>query len=255
MLAPVLKRYRCRHALAKLPRPVAAVAVHAVSLPRSKAIFVKNSKAACTSLSQQIYRWEHGQAFEGVNVHRDRSLIQGIWEFPKIVEAFLDPDFVKVSTVRDPVRRCVSGFTDFVLDRKNGNLKYHRLHWEKVGMFGAESKSKKFDLFLDYVEESIGLNPELTDEHFRQQFYNLRPDHIDYDHLLRVEHLSEDLEELGRSLDLSSAQKVPGKNRSNKSRHSFLPTPEQIDRIEEIYAIDFDWLENMGYRSRKGEQL
>ncbi|MCV2882983.1 sulfotransferase family protein [Actibacterium sp. XHP0104] len=242
VLAPVSRRYEHKKTLANLPSKLVPMAIHSLLFHQGRALFIKNSKAASTSLCHKIYEWEKGTEYTGSTVHRDKTLSQGLWSYPDIVRAISDPDCLKVTILRDPVRRCVSGFTDFALDKKNNNYERHAPFWDAMGMSAARDDAQRFDIYLDYVQACIDKDIERMDEHFRPQFYNLRPDLIDYGFVGQVEHLRRDIHALGVRLGLETGEAPPGAQRKNSSRSQYSPTDAQIERIKALYAKDYAWL-------------
>lgn len=242
LLAPFMKRYSHLKTLAELPPELVPMAVHSLLFADGKALFVKNSKAASTSLCHKIYAWEHGTAYTGRTVHRDQTLSQGLWAYPDIATALFDPECLKVTILRDPVKRCVSGFTDFVLDQKNSSFLKHKAHWDAMGMSDAADDSAKFDLYLDYIEACEKADVSRMDEHFRPQFYNLRPDMIDYGFIARVENLNEDIHALGVKLGLEAGEAPAAEARKNRSQSRFEPSEAQVARTKTLYAKDYAWM-------------
>ncbi|MEC8630437.1 MAG: sulfotransferase family 2 domain-containing protein [Pseudomonadota bacterium] len=257
LLAPFLRRYQCKRELDRLPDDLVHMAMHSVTFADGHAIYVKNSKAACTTITHQIYEWDHGRPYAGPAIHRDQSLSQGLWAYPDIVKCLGDPSCLKVTALRDPVARCVSGFTNFVLDQSNGNYGLHRPSLERMGLHKDLDDSVKFDLFLDYIAACIGADVKRMDEHFRPQFYNLRPDRIAYDVIGRVETLHDDLAAIATRLNLPPPPAPEKAARKNASQSRFIPTSVQVDRIKDLYAVDFAWLADLfpDAYSTKGEHV
>jgi hypothetical protein len=245
LLAPFLRRYRCRRDLDRLPDDMVPMAMLSVAFAGGRALYVKNAKAACTTITHQIYAWDHGRPYAGDNIHRDQSLSQGLWAYPDIVKCLGDPYCLKMTTLRDPVDRCVSGFTNFVLDQTNPNLVRHRPSLLRMGLQDGQSSHEKFDLFLDYVAACIDADVTRMDEHFAPQFQNLRPDRIAYDVIGRVETLHDDLAEVARRLNLPAPPSPDRGARKNASKARFAPTPAQIARIGDLYAVDYAWLSDL----------
>ncbi len=245
LLAPFLRRYRCKRELDRLPGDLVLMAMHSVTFADGRAIYIKNSKAACTTITHQIYEWDHGRPYAGTTIHRDLSLSQGLWAYPDIVKCLGDPSCLKVTALRDPVARCVSGFTNFVLDQSNRNYVRHRRSLERMGLHNDLDDSAKFDLFLDYIAACIGTDVKRMDEHFQPQFYSLRPDRIAYDVIGRVETLHDDLSVIAARLDLPPPPAPEKATRKNASHRRFAPSSAQIDRIKDLYAVDYAWLADL----------
>jgi hypothetical protein len=242
VLAPFLKRYRNKIALAELPAEIVPLASHSLLLSDGRGLFIKNSKAACTTICHKIYCWEHGRPYEGTTIHRDRTIAQGLWVYPRIVDALNNPDCLKFSLVRDPAARCVSGFTDFVLDQKNKHIVRHMHFLRALGLRQEMPDAEKFDIYLDYLDSCITADVERMDEHFRPQYFNLRPDLVDFGFIGRVENSAGDIAKLADLLgvkdECGSKQR---QTRRNRSEARFVPTVSQMNRMKALYAVDYEW--------------
>lgn len=249
LLAPFLKRYRNKMALSDLPTELLPLAIHSLLLSDGRSLFIKNSKAASTTVSHKIYRWERGCDYEGGRIHRDQNIAQGLWVYPQIVDAFNDPECLKFSFVRDPAARCVSGFTDFVLDQKNKNIVRHMDFLKAFGLRTEMPNGEKFDVYLNYIEGCIRADVERMDEHFRPQYFNLRPDFVDYSFIGRVENLAYDIAELANVLGVKDERSSTQRQvRANKSKARFVPTASQLERIKALYAADYEWFSSISLR-------
>ena len=259
LLAPFFPRYRCKRELERLPEDIISVAISAVHFANGRALYVKNYKAACTTFIHQIFEWDHGHPYAGTKIHHDRALSQRLWAYPDIANGLNDASCLKVTALRGPVARCISGFTNFVLDlsKLNPNVYRHRPFLEQMGLHNDLDDAAKFDLFLDYIAACMGADVKRMDEHFRPQFYNLRPDLIAYDVVGGVETLHDDLTAIAVRLALPPPPATQKAGRKNASHRRFTPTPAQIDRIKDLYAVDYVWLADLfpDAYSTKGEHV
>ena len=111
-LAPFSKRYACIASLQSLPSDHALIIGNCVTFNEGFVVFIKNHKAACTTISQLLYLHQNGIVCED-NVHKYyERLIQGLPNFPVIVEALMARNTFKCTFVRHPVSRAVSAFKD-----------------------------------------------------------------------------------------------------------------------------------------------
>ena len=116
-LAPLSKRYARIASLHALPPSVALIAGNCVAFDEGRVIFVKNHKAACSTIAQLIYLHQNGSVCEG-NIHKDyKGLIQGLPNFPAVAAALIARDTFKFTFVRHPVSRAVSAFKNIFLRR------------------------------------------------------------------------------------------------------------------------------------------
>lgn len=246
LLWPFSSRYRSRYNLLKLPEPLRLIAIEVLLTDDHKIALVKNSKAGCTTAAHILYQYSKGKSFRG-DVHRpDIDVIQGEQHFPVAVAALNKPETLNITTIRHPVDRAVSAFTDFFLMKKNLRTEQHIGAMRQFGFDEAQSEAKNFDVFLDYVDHCFSVNRSYTDRHFRPQVINLAFGHISYAKICRVEQFEADmldvLKQAGLSADQLSAYNLAARNSSRPKR--FVPTKEHVKRLTNLYADDF---ENLGY--------
>jgi len=241
LLAPFLPRYRAKLAMERLSAPVARIVPETMLSNDGRYLYVKNSKAACTSVGNRFYCWQTGDYPAG-NIHSQRDDVrQGIRYADAVVEALLSPDTFKFTFVRHPVARTVSAFTNFFVDKTNRARPKHARHISRFGLNDGKPVEENFEAFLDYVAHSMHVDPDLTDPHFRTQTRNIAYGHVDYDVIGRVETLEADLQRIGTHLEADCPASVTGaKPASNRSRSRFTPEPCHIARIEALYAQDFE---------------
>ena len=249
-LAPLSKRYARIASLQTLPPNVALIAGNCVAFDEGRVIFVKNHKAACSTIAQLIYLHQNGSVCEG-NIHKDyKGLIQGLPNFPAVAAALIARDTFKFTFVRHPVSRAVSAFKNIFLEKSNEAWTLHAKsiwHW---GFSDSASASANFDVFLDYVTESLHQNAQLTDPHFRRQVDNTGINALQFDFIGRVEEMGVGLDRLsgifGSNVEALRAQTAL---RANRSDVDFSPNTDQIGRLQEIYRSDF---EIFGYTNSVG---
>lgn len=245
ILAPFFSRYRNKKSLRSLDPKMQDLAKHAVLFPAGNTLYVKNSKAGCTSVSHNMYYWDHGAFYDG-NIHRCRDLAQGPAWFSKIAQALQNPDVFKFTFVRSPIRRCISGYSNFFLDKTNRSHTFHLPYLQKMGFEGLQSEVDKFDCFLDYVAQTLRLNVDRMDPHFRPQVHNLRPHLVPYNFIGQVENLSNDLEHVANLIGQNHTYQSR-KAQQNKSSQSYSPQPYQYQRIKDLYQDDYVWFDQLGF--------
>lgn len=248
ILAPFIKRYRYKKSLNVLSEQTRPLIPSSILFANGKALLIKNPKSATTSLAESIFWWETGRHFKGENIHGDRSLKQGIHNYPRLVEGMLDESCLKVTVVRDPLSRCVSGFKNFVLAQNNISAKRHIPFLKKLGLVESSDASKSYDIFLDYIQLCKELSVKRMDPHFRPQIYNLRPDLVKYGFIGRVEHLGADIKKLEMRLGLKSINQNLQQQeqiKANPSRVKFEPSQQQRIRTNDLFSEDYNWLKSL----------
>ena len=244
-LAPFSKRYACIASLQSLPSDHALIIGNCVTFNEGSVVFIKNHKAACTTISQLLYLHQNGIVCED-NVHKDyERLIQGLPNFPVIVEALMARNTFKFTFVRHPVSRAVSAFKDIFLERRNEAWTRHARYIERWSFSDSLEDSVNFDIFLEYVTESLHRDSNLTDPHFRRQVDNTGSNSIKFDFIGRVEDMDFSLGCLSSKLSFNiEALRMQTGKRANFSLIHFSPNIEQVLRLQEIYHLDF---ETFGY--------
>ena len=159
LLAPFSKRYSAQLAL-KYEATVIQMLVRDIIQTRdNRLVYIKNSKAGCSTVAGTLYYYDHGKPYRGENIHHEtKTLQQGIQYADRAVAAIKDPTKFKFSVVRNPQGRVVSAFKNFVLqaNHKRAQNLTHYLH--SLDYNDLLSDSQKFDVFLDFVTESFSLS-------------------------------------------------------------------------------------------------
>jgi hypothetical protein len=240
-LAPFFRKYRERSAYSKLPETLRIAYEDGLLTDDGKLFYVKNSKAGCTSIAQLLYHYSKGD-FCGENIHDARKTLRQYRDHWRDFEEALGGSAVAFTFVRHPESRLVSAFRNFFVDRKNRAHLLHLPAMESRGFNGNNSQSKNFGIFLDYVEESIAIDPLYTDRHWRSQHINIASNDIDYTVIGRLENFYCDLKKvfarIGQSAFLTEDRISARFNRSKD--HSSNLTASERSRIETIYARDYE---------------
>ena len=193
-----------------------------------------------------LHQYSKGTACT-VDVHRpDIGMLQGEPHLRQALEALQDPNTLNITTVRHPIARATSAFTDFFLDKKNLRMDPHIDAMRARGSDEGKTDAENFDVFLTYVEHCFSVNRDYTDRHFRPQVTNLAFSHVTYDKICRVETLNEDLTEVLRRVGQTEDQlKRFNLGARNSSKHDrYVPSAAQTDRLIGLYREDF---EKLGY--------
>ncbi|WP_421855113.1 sulfotransferase family 2 domain-containing protein [Oricola sp.] len=235
--APFSGRHRNRLAFFTVPYELIPVVRLSLLSSDGRYMYIRNSKAACSAVTQTIHHWETGE-FSAKNVHIQPVLRQGNEHLHSLAKALTDPNVYRFSFVRDPLARALSGFSNFFLDNRNKQRKHHIEPMTRMGFSPDKATERNFDVFLDYVERCIEEEPIFMDAHFRPQFYNLRPDLVKYDRIGKVHNLSGELRDLAEVLGLPEPAGID-KPQFNVSMKRYEATPEQVQRVRRIYAKDY----------------
>lgn len=239
LLAPISAKHRSREAFGRLPLELRAVLPHCVLAANDRAVFIKNPKAACTTVSQLIYQAEHGEMYDG-NIHQWHTENRKPYtQWAPALEALSSG--YSFSVVRHPEKRAVSGFFDFFVREKNPEAAKHRPFAEAFGLWAHDDNSARFDAYLDYLEASFDEGLLETDRHFRPQHVNLGAGHVELSFIARVETLSDDLSVIGEQcgLDLTQGAKRKDTRRNTSGSEGFEANTRQRARIEALFGEDY----------------
>lgn len=240
-LRPFVQRYQDLQDFHKIDKQLKAILPDVVQSDGGHLVFVKNSKAACTTVTNLIFEYSKGKPCPDAVHSHTNDFVHGYAHWRAHLKALFDGATVKASMVRHPEDRFLSAFRNFFVDGANKSIGLHLRHIKKFGFDSSQSISNNLDAFLSYVELSFSQDPLLTDKHFRLQVHNLAFGWIDYDMIGRVEHLSSDLAVLfGR---LGAENFIESKARL---QHFNASSPVKIElnnrqrlRIEALYAEDY----------------
>ena len=235
-------RHAARYDYAHLSPLARAVLAHTLSTPDGKLVFIKNSKAGCTTIAHLIYLHETGKVAPGIIHHESETLVQGRENWQRNLRALTSGKAVSFSFVRQPLARAVSGFTDFFVERRNPEAPPHVAAIESFGFSLRDDLGYRFDVFLDYVARSLALSPVETDRHWRPQVLNLgRPD-FRLRFVGKLENLRADLAKVSEmaGMDLPMPEGLAREKRNRSGDPGFRPNPEQVRRVEDIYAADYE---------------
>jgi hypothetical protein len=205
-------------------------------LPKFNVIYVKNPKAACSTILVWLDRMHTGDfEHEFTNVHKQHRLPE-VKEvgWPR-VSRMLSGSAYRFSFVRNPVRRFESVYWDKIV---------HSVRWRPqvqavLGLPEDPDSPLTFEQFLDAVEQQdpiSGMNP-----HWRPQHVNLMHPLLKFDRIGRLENFNTDLDRIREEAGLPD---VPLQVR-NVSKHKdgssvYDGRPDLVRRVEELYAKDFE---------------
>lgn len=205
-------------------------------LPQHDLIYVKNPKAACSTVLVWLDRLHTGEHdFDPHNVHREHRLPTVRDVGRGRVCRMLSGEAYRFSFVRHPLRRLESVYWDKIVAKRH--------HWrpdvfESMGLAQVPGQIP-FEQFLALVEQQDPVSG--MDPHWRPQHVNLILPLVEYDHVGHVETFGEDLERIREEAGLPV---VPSqmRNASAYPRGSsvFDGRPDLVRRVEALYAEDFE---------------
>ncbi|TCM86532.1 sulfotransferase family 2 domain-containing protein [Rhodovulum steppense] len=241
-LAPFFPRYRSLLALEAYPEHLRGPLRNLVMSTDRRILFLRNLKCACTSVAQLLYYYSEGR-FYPRSIHRaTRGVYLARYWWSEIEPVYQAHSAFLFTLTRSPQARAWSGFTNFFVDASNIARHNHMGPMRDHGYDPAHGESYNFDVFLDYIEHSLAIDPLQTSAHFRPQVFNIAFGEIPYDHIGKVETLADDLRVI---FERAGAPGFPPKElieqRFNRSEAPRTPlTPAQRRRVRTIFARDYE---------------
>ena len=183
-----------------------------------KYIYIKNPKAACSSVLQVMFDWGH---INRKPLHRDQKNQAEKW-----MEEDFKFDYFKFSFVRNPWSRFASLFQD-----KTKNVigtKWEMRRWKKY-------KNHSFEQF---AREMSNKNVNAMDRHSRSQHLNLNKLR-GLDFYGRVEEFDRDIRYVAKTIGMD-LNKVPWKNKTSTGNYREYYNKETIEIVADIYRKDIE---------------
>jgi len=231
-------RHQKRDSFGRYTELQRSVFSHTLATADGRLIYVKNPKAGCSTVAHLLYEYENGHMYEG-DIHY-APILKVIEKWPHLRD--IPEKTISFSTVRNPERRCVSGFFDFFIKQQNPEAPKHLKDIEVFGFSLKADNHYRFDVYLDYVEAYFEYSMLRTDRHFRPQHINLGHREIELSYISRVETLDADLqhvaERAGVTFRTSDGISKRIKNQSGSSQ--FVPSTSQRRKIEILYYKDYE---------------
>lgn len=216
--------------------PHRGLAYHVHALPEHGIVYVKNPKAACSTVLLWMDRLHTGDYdFSPENVHTDNRL-------PKVAEVgrrriarMLSGEGYSFTFVRDPLRRFQSAYLDKIVnsDRWRGQIQV------ALGQDPDPERQVTLDDFVAGVERQDPIGE--MDPHWRPQHINVMTDLISYDHIGRIETFYDDLETIRKATGLPEVPvEVRNRAKGDAVADTFTDRPDLEERVRAIYARDFE---------------
>ncbi len=241
LLSPFSKGQKNKAKITELPLPLQLIFRHIVLSDDGKLLFVKNSKAGCTTASHLLYEYSRGQKFVGKIHTRQSQMRGGVSDFEAAKNALNDPNTYKFTIVRDPQKRAISCFKDFFIDKTNIHYPKHARAIEAFGFRDDGVNDHNFAAFIGLVEASVAKSADYTDPHFRTQVKNTAFGTVDYQKICKLENFYADITQVFQE----SGAGFPGLAAALEKKHNptkstkYIPSEELQQRVRDIYADDY----------------
>jgi hypothetical protein len=205
-------------------------------LPEFGIIYVKNPKAACSSIMVWLDRMHTGDfEHEFTNVHAQHRLpaVRDVgW---RKVLRMLSGSAYRFSFVRHPLRRFESAYWDKIA--RSGRLRPQVQ--AELGLPEDPDSSPTFEQFLGAVEQQdpvTGMN-----RHWRPQHVNLMHPLLSFDRIGRLESFDSDLELIRKEAGLPHVPlQVRNTSKYKDATSVYDGRPDLVRRVEDLYAKDFE---------------
>lgn len=237
-LRHVSPRHASRYRLSKLGDALSLTAQSLVVTRDRKLCYVKNAKAGCSTLTGIMYHYDNGT--HSTDPHAEKNLQQGIRNWENNMAA-VRGGITIFSFVRHPENGIRSAFMNFFVDGKNRRLFAHKDAVTSRGMYKKADLSYRFDIFLEYIRDSLDSNKDLTDIHWRHQVLNIGLNEFNLAFVGKLEDgIDSGLERVseisGVSMPKSQGRKVNESSRAS----TFALTEVQRRKIQDLYAVDYE---------------
>ena len=216
--------------------PGQRMSTYLLVLPEHDVVYVKNPKAACSTLTQWLDRIHTGELdHEFGNIHKEHRV-------PRIRKRnrrlFLDilsgQHGYRFTFVRHPARRLESAYWNKIVHTPKWRAKIPA----QLGIEVDPDVTLPFEGFLEAVEQQdpvAEMNP-----HWRPQHINVMTSLIQYDHIGRIETFATDLETIREAAGLPAVP-VEARNVTETRRVDLLADrPDLEERVRAIYSDDFE---------------
>lgn len=227
---------------------------HTLVSPALKVMYVPTTKVACSSIKMMLaeangsYNIDNARWLHSPNISLSQTIheieVSGLGLFRYMPEAeqnimWESPDWWRVGALRSPYARLYSTFENRILMRAPSTLPdelWQVCEDERVG--GAIDIAATFRKFV----RALHTRSELfyIDDHFTGQIGALRPDHMNYTHLFRVDEPGA-MDSFAVELSERSGKHIVAKrlNEGLGIKYRDVMDAESAHLVEEIYSDDF----------------
>lgn len=222
--------------------PNLSLAYHVHALPEHGLVYIKNPKAACSTVLVWLSRLHSGQDdFSPKNVHTEHLLPRPAELGWPCISQMLGGNAYRFTFVRDPLSRLESAYSDKIVKAVSSQWR-DKIRRSLGAPLGSE-KPLSFEQFLAGLEQQ---DPVIEmDPHWRPQHVNLMHPLITYDRIGKVESFDEDLAKVREEAGIRQVP-VEKRNirRTTDDESVYDGRPDLERRAREIFATD---LELYGY--------
>ncbi len=206
-------------------------------LPATKTLYVRNEKAACSSLARIMQNAGAELERQGQGGH-----VEGMGGCQLLLPALTNTEVYRFSFVRHPASRALSAFNNLFALGQNKARWLHVPYLGGTGLRIGEVSEKNFDRYIAYVREAMQESKMFCDNHLRLQSINLLAGHVSYNRIGKLENYDGDLaiiaEEAGIA-GLIGPARASRVNRTGKGGY-LSPTDAQLRALYAIYEEDYD---------------
>jgi hypothetical protein len=215
--------------------PHRPLADHVFALPEHNIVYVKNPKAACSTVLLWLDRLHTGDHdFSPSNVHTDNRLPKVSSIGRRRIARMLSGEGYSFTFVRDPLRRFQSAYLDKIVNAE----RWRRQIQTALGQEPDAARPVSLDDFVTGIERQDPVSE--MNPHWRPQHINVMTSLIRYDHIGRIENFATDLEIIRRGADLPPVPVEVRNVTKTPSDSIFADRPDLEERVRAIYADDFE---------------
>ena len=180
--------------------PVTEIARSALVAPRLRIMYAPTTKAACTTIKWMLAEAEGSLNLDVIprmiaaNLHRSQTIhnrhvsgLQKLSELPahEVDEILGSPDWLRLATLRDPIARAYSAWENRVFMRAPGRVT------DEFDLVPDVMQDDCINMTASFAAYSVALMEHReafwVDAHFIPQSRVVRPNHVDYDMIVRVD--------------------------------------------------------------------
>lgn len=216
--------------------PHLSLAYHLHALPEHGLIYVKNPKAACSTVLLWLHRLHTGDhTFSPDNVHVEHQVPRPPdigW--PRVMRMLSGGAF-RFTFVRNPLERLESSYRDKIVNSTGWREKVQAT----LGVPVDPLTPVGFDDFLTALEQQDPVTE--MDPHWRPQHVNLMHPLVEFDHVGHVETFDRDLAVIRREAELPDVPlEVRNVSRRADQTSVYDGHPDRVRRVEALYARDVE---------------
>lgn len=215
--------------------PRAALKTRIVALPDLGLVYVKNPKAASSTILMWLDRLHTGDHSPTTwrNERADRLPTADMVGWSVVTDMLRGSAF-RFTFVREPLGRFESTYYNKVARLNNWRAKVQEL----MGVPDDPDSPVTFEQFLSLVEQQDPLEMDL---HWRPQHLNLMHPLVSYDLVGHVETFDRDLATIRQHVSLPDVAAEPRNVSSRKPTVSIYDgRPDLVRRVQQVYAKDFE---------------